>query len=229
MIGRPSTVPTRAVYLDRWAELHGGYDPRRGRLVHGWLTLVYACARPLAAVRVPPDLITLAGLALAGVVAWLAALGGRWVLGAVLLVVLSGLVDNLDGAVAVLTERTTAWGYVLDSVVDRCADLLYLLALWLVGAPTGVCVAGGVAMFLLEYTRARAGAGGMSEVGVVTIAERPTRVIITAAFLLGAGLYLSAAQDWALAAAWAWLVVSVVGLGQLILVVRHRLRDRRPG
>ncbi len=229
MIGRLATVPTREVYLDRWAQLHGGYDPRRGRLVHGWLALVYACARPLAAVRVPPDLITVAGLALAGAVAWLAAVGGRWVLLAVALVVLSGLVDNLDGAVAVLTDRTSRWGYVLDSVVDRGADLLYLLALWLVGAPAGVCVAGGVAMFLLEYTRARAGAGGMSEVGVVTIAERPTRVIITAAFLLGAGMYVSAAEDWASAGAWAWLVVSVVGLAQLLIAVRNRLRPGRAG
>ncbi len=227
MIGRLATVPTRAVYLDRWAQLHAGYDPRRSRLVHGWLTVVYSCSRPLAVIRTPPDLITILGLALAGAVVWLAGLGGRWVLGAVLLVVLSGLVDSLDGAVAVLTERTSAWGYVLDSVVDRCADVLYLLALWLVGAPVGVCVAGGAAMFLLEYTRARAGAGGMNELGVVTVAERPTRVIITSAFLLGAGVYVAAAAEWAGAGAWAWLVVSVVGLAQLLRVVRQRLRGGR--
>jgi phosphatidylglycerophosphate synthase len=217
------SVPSRAEYFDRWSTLHGGYDPRSNGLVRGWLTLVYGCARPLAVLGVPPDVVTLFGLALAASVAGVASLGGRWVLLAVALVVASGLADNLDGGVAVLTSRTTAWGHVLDSVVDRCADLLYLLAFWLVGAPAAVCVAGGVVMMLLEYTRARAGAGGMSEVGVVTIAERPTRVIITAAFLLGSGLYVAAAADWATAGAWTWLAVSLVGLAQLLTVVRSRL------
>ena len=62
---------------------------------------------------------------------------------AVVLVVVSGLLDGLDGAVAVLTDRATRWGHVLDSLVDRCSDGLYLVALWLVGAPAGVCVAAG--------------------------------------------------------------------------------------
>ena len=50
-------------------------------------------------------------------------------------------------------------------------------------------------MFLQEYTRARAAAGGMAEIGVVTVWERPTRVIVTAMFVLGAGIYVSAAAD----------------------------------
>ncbi|HYN75804.1 MAG TPA: CDP-alcohol phosphatidyltransferase family protein [Candidatus Limnocylindria bacterium] len=222
-------VPTRAAYLARWSDLHGGYDPRGAPLVHGWLSVVYVCARPFAALRVPPDLMTMLGLVVSGLVVWLAALGGRWVLGAVVLVVISGLVDGLDGAVAVLTDRVTRWGHVLDSAVDRCSDALYLVALWLVGAPAGVCVAAGAVSGLLEDTRARAGAGGMSEVGVVTVAERPTRVIITAAFLLGAGLYVSAAATWAALGAWAWLGISLVGLGQLLVVVRRRLSDTAPG
>jgi phosphatidylglycerophosphate synthase len=216
-------VPTRQEYVARWSTLHGGYDPSGSPLVRGWLRVVYAGARPFAALRVPPDAVTLLGLLLSGAAVWLAALGGRWVLGAVVLVVLSGVTDGLDGAVAVLTDRTTAWGHVLDSMVDRCSDGLYLVALWVVGAPVAVCVGAGAAAALLEYTRARAGAGGMSEVGVVTVAERPTRVIITAAFLLGAGLYVDHAADWASAGAWSWLAVSVVGFVQLLVVVRRRL------
>lgn len=218
-----AAVPTRQEYFERWSDLHGGYDPTGSPLVGGWLRVVYVCARPFAALRVPPDVVTFLGAAVSGVVVWLAALGGRWVLLAVVLVVVSGLLDGLDGAVAVLTDRVTRWGHVLDSLADRCSDGLYLVALWLVGAPAGVCVAGGAAAVLLEYTRARAGAGGMSEVGVVTVAERPTRVVITAAFLLGAGLYVSDAAAWASAGAWAWLGVSSVGFVQLLVVVRRRL------
>jgi len=222
------TVPSKADYLERWSGLHGGYDPSSSRLVGPWLSLVYACARPLASLRVPPVAVTLLGLVVAGGAALAAWAAGPWLFLAVLLVLFSSLLDGLDGAIAVLTARTTAFGYVLDSVVDRCSDLLYLVALWWVGAPPAVCVWAGVLMLLHEYVRARAVAAGMTEVGVVTVWERPTRVIVTAAFLLGAALYRSystgASAAWATDAGWAWVALGVVGLVQLTVVVRRRLR-----
>jgi phosphatidylglycerophosphate synthase len=217
-------VMTRDEYFAQWAELHGGYNPASGgRIVRWWLTMVHAIAKPLVALRVSPDAITVFGGLLAGVVAGLAWLGGRWVLLAVVVVALSGIVDNLDGAVAVMRSRTTAFGYVLDSVVDRVADLLYVVALFVVGAPAWVCVVGGSLMFLQEYARARAAAGGMAEVGVVTVWERPTRVIVTAMFLLGAGLYVTAAADWATGGAAVWVVLGVVGCTQLLVTIRRTL------
>jgi CDP-diacylglycerol--glycerol-3-phosphate 3-phosphatidyltransferase len=213
----------REGYFDRWAELHGGYDPRGSAVSTWWLTLAYTLARPLALLRVPPDVVTLLGAVVTGLAVWLASLGGRWVVLAAVVVALSGIVDNLDGAVAVMTGRTTRWGYVLDSLVDRLSDGLYLVAFWVVGAPGWLCVVGGALMGLQEYARARAGNAGMGEIGVVTIAERPTRVIVTALFLLGAGLYVGAAEGWALAGAAAWATISLVGLVQLLVVVRRRL------
>ena len=213
----------RDAYLNRWSELHGGYDPRTSRLTLGWLTVVHAVARPLAALRVPPDLITVAGGLVAALAVWAAWLGGRWCVVAAAVIGLSGLVDSLDGAVAVMTDRTTRWGHVLDSVVDRISDVLFVLALWVVGAPTSFCVAGVVLMFLLEYTRARAAAGGMPEIGVVTVWERPTRIIATAMFLLGAGIYVASAAGWASAGSGVWVGLGVVGLVQLLWVVRRRL------
>ena len=47
---------------------------------------------------------------------------------------LAGLLDNVDGAVAVLTGRATAWGAVLDAVADRVGDLALVGALLLAGA-----------------------------------------------------------------------------------------------
>ena len=211
----------RDAYFAGWAELHGGYDPRSNVLVRLWLSLTYLLAQPLARTRVPPDAVTVLGLAVSGGAAALAAGGeGWWLLGAALVVVLSGLVDNLDGAVAVLTGRATRWGHVLDSLADRVSDLLYLLALWLAGAPAAVCVGGGALMVLQEYARALAGASGMAEVGVVTVWERPTRVIVTAAFLASASLL---GDPWPGLGAWAWLGLGVVGLVQLLVVVRRRL------
>ena len=77
-------------------------------------------------------------------------------------------------------------------------------------------------MLLQEYVRARAAAGGMTEVGVVTVWERPTRVIVTAAFLgarglLGDGRGPTSAPRPGSGSAWS-------GWSQLIVVVRRRLR-----
>ncbi|HVN11926.1 MAG TPA: hypothetical protein VMT69_07520, partial [Kineosporiaceae bacterium] len=66
---------------------------------------------------------------------------------------------------------------------------------------------------------------GMPEIGVVTVSERPTRVIVSAMFLLGAGLYPAASATWATAGAAALTTLGVAGLGQLLVVVRRRLRD----
>jgi CDP-diacylglycerol--glycerol-3-phosphate 3-phosphatidyltransferase len=214
---------SRDEYLDRWSELHGGYDPRASRLTHGWLSLAYTVARPLALLRVPPDLVTLLGALVSAAAVALAWLDGRWLVAAAVVVALSGLSDNLDGAVAVMTGRTTRWGYVLDSVVDRVSDGLYLVALWVAGAPGWLCVVGGALMGLQEYARARAVGAGMREIGVVTVWERPTRVIVTAMFLLGAGIYLGASAGWATAGAAAWVGLGLVGLTQLLVVVRRRL------
>jgi CDP-diacylglycerol--glycerol-3-phosphate 3-phosphatidyltransferase len=216
-------VVDRAQYFDRWADLHGDYDPRSSRLTFAWLTVAYTLARPLAAARVPPDVVTMLGVAVSLLAVGLASLGGRWVIGAAVVVAVSGLVDNLDGAVAVMTQRTSRWGFVLDSLVDRVSDGLYLVALWVVGAPAWVCVVAGALMGLQEYARARAGNAGMSEIGVVTVWERPTRVITTAMFLLGAGIYVASAAGWATAGVAVWAVLGVVGLVQLLVVVRRRL------
>ena len=149
-------VLTREAYLDRWQTLHGGYDPRGSKLVGPWLSVVYGVARPFARAGIPPDVVTLLGVVVSGLVVWLCWLGGRWVILAAVVVGLSGLLDSIDGAVAVLTDRVTRWGAVLDSVVDRVSDVLYLVALWLVGAPAWVCVVAGVLLFTQEYARARA-------------------------------------------------------------------------
>ena len=76
-------------------------------------------------------------------------------------------------------------------------------------------------MLLQEYLRARAAASGMSDVGVVTVWERPTRVIVTAAFLVAAAVL---GDPWPTLGGWAWVGLGVVGFTQLAVVVRRRLR-----
>jgi CDP-diacylglycerol--glycerol-3-phosphate 3-phosphatidyltransferase len=216
-------VPDVAGYLERWAPLHGGYEPAPGSLADRWLGLAYVLARPLAVRGVPPDVLTAWGVLVSAAVAVVAAPGGRWPLVAVGIVVLAGLLDNLDGAVAILSGRTSRWGFVLDSLADRLSDAAYVVALWLLGAPGPLCVAGGSLMMLQEYARARAGNAGMGEVGVVTVWERPTRVVLTAFALLACGLFPVQADVLAAVGAVAWVVLGAVGLSQLLLVVHRRL------
>lgn len=202
--------------------MHGGADAD-ARFVGGYLTAVHRAARPLTASGVPPDVLTLTGLAVALAALWPAAAGGRWVLLVPLLVVGSSLVDGLDGAVALLSGRSTRWGAVLDAVADRLADAAYCGVLWLLGAPAWLAVAAAATGWLHEYVRARATVAGMAGVGVVTVSERPTRVVVAALFCLGAGLHPSAAQAWGTAGASATAVLGLVGLAQLLPAVRRSL------
>jgi CDP-diacylglycerol--glycerol-3-phosphate 3-phosphatidyltransferase len=140
--------------------------------------LVLRLARPVARTGVHPDVITLASLAVLVPGLWAPA----WA--AALLVLVSGVLDGVDGSVAVLQGRPTRWGYVLDSVVDRLADGLVLALLAVAGAPAELAVGTGAAIVLLEYTRARAGNAGGDEVGAITVAERPVRILVPASGLL---------------------------------------------
>jgi phosphatidylglycerophosphate synthase len=215
-------LPTRPEYLRTWSALHG--DAGTGGLTGWWLGLAHALAGPLIRLGAGPDAITLLGLLVALGALAPAAAGGHWPVLAAAVVAVSGLLDNLDGAVAVMTGRSTRRGFVLDSVCDRVADAGYCAALWLAGAPAGLAVAGAALAWLHEYVRARAAVAGMPEIGVVTVAERPTRVIVTVMFLLGCGLFPGPGAGWALAGAAAWTTLGAVGVVQLAVVVARRLR-----
>jgi phosphatidylglycerophosphate synthase len=218
----------RNAYLAEWSARHGGFDPGANRLVGAWLALIHAVARRVVRLGLAPDVLTLLGVACAAAAAAIAAAGGHWALVAATLVLLSGLLDGLDGAVAVLTGTATRFGSVLDSLADRVGEVCYLLALYLLGAPGWSCLIAGCLTYLQEYARARAAVAGMTEIRVVTVAERPTRVAVTAAFLASAGLFGAALvgeyERWAIVGAGLWAVLAAVGLVQLLVTVRRCLR-----
>ena len=217
-------IVDRAGYFDRWQVLHGGYDPRTGSAwLRGWLTMVHAIARPIARRGVQPDVVTISSIWLAGLVLVLSEIGGRWWIAAGWTMVLSGLFDTLDGCVAVLEDRTTRWGYVLDSAVDRINDAIYLLAVVAVGCPVPLAVGLGFGFFFLEYLRARAGNAGGDEVGRVTMAERPTRVILLSPSIHFSGVFLSLSGVLSVAGPALLLAMTAVSIGQLAVAVRRQL------
>jgi phosphatidylglycerophosphate synthase len=217
-------VPDRDGYFDQWQRLHGGYDPRAASVwVRFWLTLVYRIARPLARRGVQPDVVTLSSLWFAFAVFVPAAEGGHWPILAGWVLVASGLFDTLDGCVAVLEKRTTKWGYVLDSLVDRLNDVVYLAAVVSVGAPLELAVAVGVGFFLLEYVRARAGNAGGDDVGTVTVGERPMRVIFLSASIHFGGVFVGQSDLVATVGMTVMAAFTAVALVQLLVAVRRQL------
>ena len=223
---RPPTepVPDLQTYLDRWSATHEGYDARPTRVLRRWLTLMHATARPLAIAGIMPDVLTAWAVWLALAVVALAGRGGWWAVAGAVLLVVSGFGDGLDGAVAVLTDRATRWGYVLDSVADRLTDALFLTAAWAVGAPAWLAVSTGVAVFQLEYVRARAGNAGADPAAVITVGERPSRVICCAIALGLAGAVPGRPTElagWSIAIL---LALTLVGIVQLVVALRRELR-----
>jgi phosphatidylglycerophosphate synthase len=211
-------------YLDRWSRAHGGYDVRSSRPTMTWLRLVHRLAAPLARRRVPPARVTLTGGVGAVAVSGVAGLGGRWPLLAAALVVVVALLDGVDGAVAEITDSASAWGRVLDQLVDRIGDLSMVAGLWLLGAPGPLCAAAAVLTIFDESIRGSAAAEGMSEIGLVTIAERPTRLLIGGLSFAAAGVAPAVVGLITTVGAALWAVLALVATVQLIVNVRRRLR-----
>jgi phosphatidylglycerophosphate synthase len=188
-------------HLRDWAELHMTQPPTG--FVGGWLRTMAAIARPLARAGVSPNMVTVAALVVAVATIPLALIDG-WIGPAAACVALtvSGLLDALDGAVAVQAGRTTKVGFLLDSALDRLSDAALPVALAIVAdtpAAGELAVATVAATWWLEYVRARGSLADEPTSQVITPGERPTRMI-----LAGVGLGL---PPLALAALWGQVVI----------------------
>jgi phosphatidylglycerophosphate synthase len=215
-------------YAAVWASLHGGADPRRARpSVRRWLVVGFRIASVCARLRIRPGAVTAVGL-LACVAVPLAARHAALL--AALLVIVSALTDTVDGALAVLTDRTTRLGYVYDAMVDRLSEAAWLVGFWLLGVPGVVVVAAGGVSWLHEYARARANAAGMTEIGTVTAGERPTRVILAGLGFGLAGLVAPMSRVFSASLATfavaVWVVFAVIGFAQLFGGVHRALAGR---
>lgn len=215
-------------YTAIWSRLHGGFDPNASSpVVRGWLQMAYRGGSLLGRLGVSPMTVTAFGLFLCIAVPFAAWFGsGGMVLGAAL-VLLAAVADGLDGAVAVVTGRVSKLGFVYDSVSDRLGELAWVAAFWVVGAPGWLVVGGAAVSWLHEYVRARATAGGMNGIGIVTVSERPTRVSVATGGLLVGGLAGLVHPGWdtkvvALAAA-TWAFIGTIGLVQLAVAVHRDL------
>ncbi len=138
-------------------------------------------------IGITPNALTLIGLTVSLVAAYIIATGHFFIGG--ILVLLSGLFDLLDGALARFNKQTTSFGAILDSTVDRiseaaifCGLLFYFMSK---GSNLEISLVFFVIIgsFLVSYVRARAeGLKLECKVGWFTRAERV--VVLTIGLLL---------------------------------------------
>jgi CDP-diacylglycerol--glycerol-3-phosphate 3-phosphatidyltransferase len=171
-----------------------------------------AFERPAAAVvkafaHIPPDVLTIIGLALNGVACALFAFaGGKDYVrpetlrlgGAVALV--ASVFDMLDGRVARMRGRETKFGAFLDSTMDRYSDMVLYMGLLVLYARLGhtsymvlVWVA-AFGSFMTSYARARA--ENLIPRCTVGLLERPERIVL---LIVGALTNRMAAVLWIIA------------------------------
>jgi CDP-diacylglycerol--glycerol-3-phosphate 3-phosphatidyltransferase len=177
--------------------------------------------------RLSPNAISVTGLVLNVVAAWLVweelmFLGG-------VAFILGSIMDTLDGRYSRMSGKGTPFGAFLDSTLDRLEEGIVLnavagyFALHGNRAATAAVVVAVLASLMVSYTRARAEALGVEcKVGIAT---RPVRVVILSiglVFAKGASL-----GDFELLqpAVYVLAALSVLTVAQRVLHVRRQLVD----
>jgi len=120
-----------------------------------------------------------------------------------LLMLASGLLDALDGALARLCGEATNFGGFFDSLLDRYADAVIICGI-ILGGLTDVTwgLAALIGSLLVSYARARAEAAGV-KMESVGLAERAERLV-----LLALASFLSFV--WIDALGWGVLVLAIL-------------------
>jgi CDP-diacylglycerol--glycerol-3-phosphate 3-phosphatidyltransferase len=145
---------------------------------HEWVATTFSpVARLLGRWNVSPNTITICGAILSICAGVLLALG-YWG-AAIAVMVVSGLLDGLDGLLARQAHQSSRFGAFLDSVLDRWSDSALFIGLlaWYTraGMPLPAILA-GIALatsLLVSYTRARAeGVNAQCSRGLFTRLER---------------------------------------------------------
>ena len=144
-----------------------------------------AIIRASVALGIHPNTLTLIGVLVNVVAAW-ALSQDRFILAGVIMIV-ANIFDFIDGKVAHLTGKQSAFGAFWDSTLDRFSDLaLFTGLIWLyskMGREGYVLIATLTLIFSIMTSYARARAESLVEKCKVGFMERPERIVL---FMIGA-------------------------------------------
>ena len=199
-------------FFAKWSKLHG--DATISGIVKGWLRISFILVRPIAKLKITPNMLSTFGLFF-GVLLFFNA-ENNW---AILLLITSLICDGIDGSLAIVTNKESKWGAAVDSIFDRLTEVFWALTFIAIGANQNVVMAAVLLAAVQEYLRARAAGLGLAEVGVVTIAERPVRAAILFVALVAAVLDLEIINQIAII----WLVMQSISFLTISKNVYKRL------
>jgi phosphatidylglycerophosphate synthase len=176
-----------------------------------YMPIVYGGAKLFIKMGVSPNKVTIMNLILSILIFWgvvVASVGhtldpitaqplyGSWFFVLGLLVLFTGIIDGIDGAIARLLDIKSKTGAWFDNVIDRVSDILMLAGL----IPTSMLILSIYGLdftwlvwtniyliFIYEYMRARHEGLGLSETKPF-IGERITRVIVQTTFFVMYGV-----------------------------------------
>ena len=185
-------------------------DPRHrlGNFLTGWM-IPFINKTPIN-----PNALTITGLIIIIAASVLVAM--NYLLAGGILMLVSGLFDILDGALARYAKKMTKFGGVMDSTFDRFSEGILFLGLLILYTPRGavifpiLIVLSLIFSFLISYIRARAeGIGINCEVGFFTRTERV--LIMVVALIIGAFI-----PDWPIL-----IALVILALFSLITVIQR--------
>jgi archaetidylinositol phosphate synthase len=155
-------------FAAKWSSLHS--DAKTDGIVGAWLNISYRFGLICTLLRISPNALTLFGLLSA--IATAITAQSPW---AIFFLVFSLFCDGIDGSVAIFQQRESNWGAILDSIADRISEALWFYALYAIGVSAWIPITLWSVAAFQEYARAKLISFGISDIGVVTPAERPVR------------------------------------------------------
>jgi phosphatidylglycerophosphate synthase len=176
-----------------------------------YMPITYGGAKMFIKLGVSPNKVTIMNLILSILIFWgvvVASVGqtlnpiteqpvyGAWFFALALLVLFTGIIDGIDGAIARLLDIKSKTGAWFDNVIDRISDVLMLVGL----VPTSILLLPTYGfdftwlvwtniylIFIYEYMRARHEGLGLHETKPF-IGERITRVLVQTTFFVMYGV-----------------------------------------
>lgn len=203
---------TKNEFYLAWSKLHG--DAKIAGIVKGWLSISFPTSKALVRIRITPNALTILGLVF-GILLYMNS-NALW---APLILVISLICDGVDGSLAIITGKSSKWGALLDSVVDRLTEVFWILALYSLGVDSKILIAVLILASAQEYLRARAGGVGLTQVGVVTVAERPVRASFVFIALVAFNLNLEILNQ----ITFVWLILQAISFLTVVKFVAAKL------
>lgn len=200
-------------FFDTWSQLHG--DAKVTGIVKAWLIISFVIVKPLAKLKITPNMLTFLGL-IFGIALYLN-VQSPWV---AVLLVLSLTCDGIDGSLAIFTSKFSRFGAMLDSIIDRITEFFWIASLYKIGADIKILLFIIVIAAVQEYIRARASGLGMSQVGIITLAERPVRASFVFILLIAFQIDISIINE----IVGIWLILQSVSFLMITRYVFLKLR-----